>query len=264
MKKVTVVIPCRNEEDGIGAVIVGFDRKKLLASGYKLNILVVDNNSTDRTATVARLAGAKVIAEPNPGKGNAMVTGFFSIPKDTDYVVMLDGDNTYSPAEALRLLELLDSGFTSVVIGSRLGGRIPAGTMSFFNLMGNWIFSHMVRYFYRVNVTDVLTGYFAWRRDVIEELRPHLKSKGFAIEMEMITKMARLGHQIYSVPISYNARAGESSLRPIYDGSRILKMFLANLKWTPRVPKNVMITPQESASMTSQTFAETLEIEGQQ
>jgi len=109
--------------------------------------------------------------------------------------------------------------------------------MTGFNRLGNWIFSHLVRYSYRVNVTDVLTGYFAWNHAAIVRLRPHLQSPGFAIEMEMITKMARLGDQIYSVPISYNSRAGESNLHPVRDGARILKMYLRNLSWTPPKPK---------------------------
>jgi dolichol-phosphate mannosyltransferase len=146
---------------------------------------------------------------------------------------MLDGDNTYQPKEAMRLIELLDSGFCNVALGSRIGGRISDGSMTTFNRAGNWIFSHLVRYVYRVNVTDVLTGYFAWTRETVERLRPHLLSDGFAIEMEMITKMARLGEEIYSVPISYHARSGESSLHPIYDGFRILWMFTKNCFWKP-------------------------------
>jgi glycosyltransferase involved in cell wall biosynthesis len=233
MKNITVLIPCYNEQEGIRQVVRAFPRELLLAHGYELEILVIDNNSSDNTARVARRAGARVVFEAKKGKGNAIRTGMASLSSQTDYVVMLDGDDTYSPSEIIRLVEPLSSLFCNVVIGSRLGGRISDGSMKTFNLMGNWIYSHLVRYFYHVNVTDVLTGYFAWTKEVVEELRPHLTSDGFAIEMEMITKMARLGHEIYSVPISYHARAGESNLRPIYDGARILKMFIANLSWTP-------------------------------
>jgi dolichol-phosphate hexosyltransferase len=233
MKKITVIIPCYNEEAGIAGVITSLPRKALAAQGFEVEVLVIDNNSKDRTAEVATAAGARVIHEPKQGKGNAIRTGFYSISDDTNYVVMLDGDDTYRPEEILRLVEPIDSGFSRVVIGSRLSGKISEGSMRGFNRLGNWVFSHLVRYSYRVNVTDVLTGYFAWHRDVIVALRPHLKSNGFAIEMEMITKMARLGEEIYSVPISYHARAGESSLSPIGDGTRILKMYLSNLYWRP-------------------------------
>jgi glycosyltransferase involved in cell wall biosynthesis len=233
-RKITVLIPCYNEEEGIASVIDGFPRAQIERQGYTLDVVVIDNNSQDRTGEIARAHGATVLFEPKKGKGNAIRRGFYSIGEDTDYVVMLDGDNTYHPEEVLRLVELLDSGFCNVAIGSRLGGRVVEGSMHATNRIGNWVFSHLVRYFYRVNVTDVLTGYFAWKREAIERLRPHLRSEGFAIEMEMVTKMAKLGEDIYCVPITYAARAGDSHLRPFYDGSRILWMFTKNLFWKPQ------------------------------
>ncbi|HEX3081997.1 MAG TPA: glycosyltransferase family 2 protein [Candidatus Saccharimonadia bacterium] len=244
MKKVIALIPCYNEESGIANVINDFPRAELKAQGYKLEVIVIDNNSKDQTAEVARLAGAQVIHEPRQGKGNAIRTGFHMLPADTDFVVLLDGDDTYRPQEVLRLLEPLNAGFCNVIIGSRLGGRIAAGSMTGLNRTGNWVFSHLVRYAYRVNVTDVLTGYFAWNYDAVKQLRPHLRSSSFAIEMEMITKMARLGQEIYSVPISYHSRAGESSLDPFRDGTRILKMFLRNLTWKPAPATPAPVRPR--------------------
>lgn len=234
-EKVTVVIPCYNEAKGIANVIAGFDREELLHNGYELEIIVVDNNSTDNTAKVAKKAGARVITEKVKGKGNALRTGFRNVSEDSTYVAMLDGDDTYSPKELMRLLEPIRNDFCDVIIGSRLGGKMNAGAMTTFNRMGNWVFSHLVRYCYRANVTDVLTGYFAWKKPVIDNLSPRLESQGFAIEMEMITKMAKMSYDIYSVPISYHPRSGETNLRPIYDGYRILKMFIRNLFWKPGV-----------------------------
>jgi glycosyltransferase involved in cell wall biosynthesis len=242
LKKITVVIPCYNEEEGITAVIKGFPRAALRKHGFKLEVLVVDNNSKDRTAEVAKAAGARVLHEPKQGKGNAIRTAFYNVSEDTDYVVMCDGDDTYKAQELLRLVELLDSGFAEVVIGSRMGGKMRQGSMKGFNRLGNWGFSFLVRSVYKVNVTDTLTGYFGWKRDVIVQLRQHLKSAGFAIEMEMITKMARMGYQIYSVPISYEPRLGESSLRPVYDGSRILREFLRQLRWRQPVERVAFVS----------------------
>lgn len=242
MKKITALVPCYNEEQGIAAVIKGFPYDRLQAQGYQLEVLVVDNNSKDRTAEVARAAGATVVHEPKQGKGNAIRTAFYNISDDTDYVIMLDGDDTYKSDEMLRLVELLDSGFSDVVIGSRMGGKMDDGSMKGFNRLGNWGFSFLVRTIYQVNVTDTLTGYFAWKREVIVQLRQHLQSAGFAIEMEMITKMARLGYDIYSVPITYAPRLGESSLRPIYDGSRILREFLRQLRWRPRLERVAFVS----------------------
>ncbi len=234
-KKITVLIPCYNEEGGISEVIKKFPREKLASLNYDLEVVVIDNNSTDKTSEIARSMGATVILEPKKGKGNAMRTGFASVSPDTDYVVMLDGDDTYRPEEILRVIEPLDSNFCDVVIGSRLLGRISEGSMTPMNFVGNKIFSLLVRIFYGVKVTDVLTGYFAWKKDALDRLRPHLISQGFAIEMEMVTKMARMGEEIYSAPISYDSREGDTNLRPIYDGSRILWMFTKNLTWKPLV-----------------------------
>jgi glycosyltransferase involved in cell wall biosynthesis len=233
MKKVTVLIPCYNEAEAIKNVIEKFPRKKMAAQGYALDVLVVDNNSTDNTAQIARSVGARVILEAKKGKGNAVRTGFYNIADDTDYVVMLDGDDTYKPEEICRLIEPIDSGFAKVIIGSRMYGQIQVGSMKKLNHLGNRVYSRLVRTGYQVKVTDVLTGYYAWSREVVESLRPHLRSEDFAIEMEMMTKMARLGYEIYSVPISYDSRLGNSSLKPFSDGARIMKMYVRNLRWSP-------------------------------
>ena len=231
IKKIAVLIPCHNEAEGIASVIKKFPWDKIKSNHMSATIIVIDNNSSDGTAEVALALGAQVIRETKKGKGNAMRAGFKALPKDTDYVVMLDGDDTYDSREILRMIEPLDSNFCDVVIGSRLGGKMHDDAMRTLNRAGNWFFTHLVRIYYRVNVTDVLTGYYAWTKQAVDELHPHLISDGFAIEMEMITKMAKLGHEIYSVPISYTPRSGATNLRPIYDGRRIFRMYIRNLRW---------------------------------
>lgn len=232
-KKLVVVIPCYNEARGIGEVIARFPRTKLRAQGIRLEILVVDNNSTDDTSAVARAAGATVIHEPNKGKGNALRTGFKNIPNDTDYIAMLDGDGTYDAGEIMRLLEPLRSGFSDVVVGSRLCGIIQSDAMNQLNYIGNKLFTFLARLLYGCKATDVLTGYFAWRKEALDEIAPYITSSGFAIEMEMVIKMARLGHRMTSVPISYFNRAGDSHLRPVRDGCRILGVALKHFIWRP-------------------------------
>jgi glycosyltransferase involved in cell wall biosynthesis len=231
VKKITALIPCYNEADAITDLIAAFPRQRLRKAGYELDILVVDNNSKDNTAELARASGARVITELKQGKGHAVKTGFYNIADDTDFIVMLDGDNTYRPEEILRLIEPLDSGFAKVIIGSRMHGKIEAGSMRSLNHFGNRIYSRMVRTLYGVLVSDTLTGYFAWSREVVEALRPHIHSAGFTIEMEMVTKTARLGYEIYSVPVSYYNRMGDSSLNPLKDGALILHECLRNLRW---------------------------------
>lgn len=247
LNKLIILIPCHNEEESIGKVIKKMPFQHLRHMGLEPEVIVINNKSTDRTREVALEAGARVIDESRKGKGNAMRRGFASLPADTKYVVMLDGDDTYAPNEVLRLVEPLQSGFCKVVIGSRLSGRMQDNAMNKVSRLGNWLFTHMVRLTYKVAVTDVLTGYFAWTKEAIDDLAPHLRSHGFAIEMEMITKMARLDYEIYSVPISYHPRIGSSNLQPFSDGARILKMFLKNIRWCPTHKNTQVITKKEDA-----------------
>lgn len=237
MKKISIIIPCYNEEKGIGKVISGIQKDRLKKLGFKTEVIVIDNNSKDDTAKTASEHGAVVYFERKRGKGYALKTGFRNISRDADYVVMLDGDNTYKSSEIPRLIEPLESGFCDVVIGSRLEGKLTGKALSFSHRLVNWYFTFFTRSFYFVNITDTCTGYFAWKKNVVDDLILHTKSTGFAIEAEMITKMAKLGYKIYSVPITYDRREGESKLSPFIDGMRIAWVLLRNITWKLDSPK---------------------------
>ncbi|WP_236022849.1 glycosyltransferase family 2 protein [Dictyobacter formicarum] len=232
-EKIAILIPCYNEEQGIAKVIDDIPYQTLNKYGYEAIIIVIDNNSSDRTAEVAASKGARVIFERVKGKGNAIRRAFQCIDSDTDYIVMLDGDATYHAREMLRLIEPISNKFCDVVIGSRLGGKITKNAFKMQNRLANWMYTFLVRCFYGANITDVLSGYFAWRGDVIVGMRDHLESDGFSIEMEMISKMVKLNYSIYSVPITYSIRTGETKLAPMKDGLKILYTFSRNLFWSP-------------------------------
>jgi len=237
MKKITLLVPCYNEEKSIGKVIDDIPRDSLKRNGYTIEVLVVDNNSKDKTAEVAKKKGARVIEEMKQGKGNAVRTGFKNISKDTDFIVMLDGDSTYHPEEMLRLIEPLASGFGDAIIGSRLEGKMNGHALTMSHRLANWFFTFITRHFYpNANVSDTCTGYFAWTKKAITILNGYIESKGFAIEAEMITKMAKLGLHIYSVPITYSPRCEgtESNLRPFSDAMKITSMLIKNIKWSPK------------------------------
>ncbi len=234
MKKITVLIPCYNEELGVGNVVEEIPHRKLKALGYKTEVIVINNNSTDKTVEVAKSKNATVIDEPKKGKGYAILTGFRNIPDDTDIVVMLDGDNTYKSREMLRLIEPLDSGFCDVVIGTRLSGKMGSDSMTYFNRIGNWLFTFLVRVAYNGNVTDVCTGYFAWKKHVVDKLKDSINSNGFSIEMDMITKMAKMDYEMFSIPITYEKSTTISKLRPIRDGLNILSTWMKNFYWNPK------------------------------
>jgi len=233
LQKITILIPCHNEERGIGSVIDGIPLRLLKRLGYKTEVIVINNNSTDRTAHIAQKRNATVILEKKKGKGHAIKKGFSAVSEDTVFVIMLDGDNTYKTKEIIRLIEPLMSNFCDVIIGSRLGGKMQKNSFRLRNRIANWTYTFLVRQFYRTNITDVLSGYFAWKKDVLDRLMPHLESEGFEIEMEMITKMQKLGFEVYSVPITYDERIGHTKIEAIKDGIRILTMLFKNLQWTP-------------------------------
>jgi len=241
MRKLTILIPCHNEERGISKVIHTVPLRLLKKLDILTEIIVIDNNSTDRTVENALAANAIVVRETKKGKGNAILKGFNSVKSGTHFVVMLDGDNTYKSKEIVRMIEPLMHNFCDVVVGSRLGGKIKKNSLKFQNRVVNWIYTFIVRQFYKANVTDVLSGYFAWKKEVLDELTPHLESSGFEIEMEMITKMKRLGFEMFSVPITYDEREGVTKIDSIRDGIKILTMFAKNLNWTPKAKRQTRI-----------------------
>ncbi len=244
-KKLSILIPCFNEEKGIGKVLENIPVKTLKSLGYSTHIVVIDNNSTDNTALVAKKHHVTILTESRQGKGHAIKKGFDALAKDTTYVVMLDGDNSYKPYEIPRLLEPLENNFCDVVVGSRLSGKIEKDAWTFFHRGANWFYTFFVRQFYKANTTDVLSGYFAWKKDVIDHIRPYLKTGGFAIEMEMIIKTVRMGYTVYSVPITYSQREGRSKLQPISDGIRISTIFLRYLTWSTQKGKRYARTKGE-------------------
>ncbi len=234
LKKITVLIPCHNEEEGLGKVLGGIPYYFLRSIGYSIEVIVIDNNSTDNTSKIAIERGVRVIREEKKGKGNAIKTGFLAISPDTRYVVMLDGDNTYKAKEMSRLLEPLITNFCDAVIGTRLGGKMKKNSFRFSNRVANWLYTFLVRQVYIANTTDVLSGYYAWKKSVVDNLLPYLNSGGFAIEMDMLTKMMKLGYEVYSVQITYDKRDGVSKLQAFSDGLKIFYVFFKNLFWKPQ------------------------------
>lgn len=237
MEKVTVIIPVYNEEKGIGKVLDSMPFDKLKHLGFDIDVVVVDNNSKDDTKKEVLKRNITIIHEPNQGKGHALKTGFKSVSPESKYIVILDGDNTYKAEEMPRLLEPLQNNFCDVIIGSRIGGKTIRGSLTTSHRFFNWVFAFLVRHFYGANITDCLSGYFAFKREALDKLLMHLESKGFAIEMEMITKMKKLGMELYSVPITYDRRLGYSKLQSYTDGGKILLTFVNNLTWDPRPRK---------------------------
>jgi glycosyltransferase involved in cell wall biosynthesis len=168
---VTILIPTKNEEDGIGWVIDEFQKL-----GYS-NIFVIDGHSTDRTREIAEEKGARVVLQTGKGKGQAIAEAFKLI--DSEVLVMIDGDGTYDPKDVDKLLEPIRRGIAEHVIGNRLM-NFEEGAFTRLNLIGNKIFNALFRFLYGVPVYDMLTGYRAFTKDLYKSVE--LEKHGFEVE----------------------------------------------------------------------------------
>lgn len=212
---VTILIPTKNEEDGIGWVIDEF--RKL---GYN-NIFVIDGHSTDRTREIAEAKGAKVVLQSGKGKGQAVAEAFKMI--DTPVVVMIDGDGTYDPKDIEKMLQPIERGIAEHVIGNRLE-NFEKGAFTRLNLIGNKIFNWLFRFLYGVEVHDMLSGYRAFTRELYKSVE--LEKHGFEVETELTVETVVKGFRIAEVPINYYKRKGKANLHPIKDGWRIGKTII--------------------------------------
>lgn len=213
---ITILLPAKNEENGIEATFEALPLDRLKELGYPTEILVADGRSHDRTREVALQYGARVIQQLGTGKGRA-VRSALDVAKG-DYVIMLDADATY-PAHAIpAFAALLDAGY-DVVMGSRFRGLIDEGAMKRVNRVGNHGLSWLATALYAKRCTDVCTGMWAFRRDLVRGLG--LTSTHFEIEAELFARCARAGVRLVEVPIAYTKREGVTKLGSVKDGLRI-------------------------------------------
>ncbi|MFW6385374.1 MAG: S-layer glycoprotein N-glycosyltransferase AglJ [Halodesulfurarchaeum sp.] len=224
---VCVLVPTLDEAETIGDVVSGF-----IDRGYT-NVLVVDGGSADDTTDIAETEGATVIEQSGSGKGQAVREGLEYVQSafDVEYVLMLDGDGTYRPDQADRLLEPLRDGEAEHVIGNRFADMQP-GAMTRFNHFGNWIFNGGFARVHGENYQDILSGYRAFTVESAD--RMHLTAQGFGIETEMAVECVKNDVSVTVVPITYQARPAGSdpNLHPLTDGGRILYTLYSLAKTT--------------------------------
>ncbi|MBC8071160.1 MAG: glycosyltransferase family 2 protein [Deltaproteobacteria bacterium] len=214
----TSVIPARNEAATIAEVVRG-----CLAQPGIAEVIVVDDASTDGTATAATAAGATVLRSETPlGKGAAMRLGMAHARGDT--IVLLDGDGQDPPGDIPRLLAALEHG-AELAIGSRFLGTFEPGAITAVDRFGNRALSRVLDRLYGVALTDTQAGFRAIRRTLLERLE--LRARHFEIETELLVRSLQAGATVVEVPVSRRPRrAGTSRLRRIPDGLRILGCML--------------------------------------
>jgi glycosyltransferase involved in cell wall biosynthesis len=216
-KRVAVLVPCFNEEAAIARVVGDF-RKALPGA----TVYVYDNNSTDRTAAVARDAGAVVRSETRQGKGNVVRRMFADI--EADVYVLVDGDATYDAASAPRMVGRLVAERLDMVVGRRL--EQSCGAYRFGHRFGNRLLSGFLAAVFGRAFADILSGYRVFSRRFVKTL-PVL-SDGFEIETELTVHALELALPVAEIDTPYYARplGSVSKLNTWGDGLRIVSTII--------------------------------------
>jgi glycosyltransferase involved in cell wall biosynthesis len=219
---VTVVLPCLNERDAVG-FCVAQAIEAMRTGGIRGEVVVVDNGSTDGSADIAAVAGARVIREPRRGYGRALRTGFEQARGAV--VVMADADGTYDFSKLPEITRPVMTDEVDLHLATRLDGA-TSETMPFLHrYLGTPVITYLTsRASGRKLTADSQTGYRAFRRDRILDLG--LVGNGMELASEMLIKSARAGLRIGNIEGGYSPRIGESKLDTWSDGWRHLKLIL--------------------------------------
>jgi len=210
---IVVIIPAYNEENSVGRVID--DIPKSLVR----EIIVVNNNSNDNTAVVAKRAGATVLDERKQGYGFACLKGIDylkKLEKKPDVVVFLDADYSDHPEEMTKIVAPILENKVDLVIGSRALGNKEKGSMTPQQVFGNWLATTLIKWLYGVVYTD-LGPFRAIQYDRLIDLNMCDETYGWTVEMQV--KAAKQGLRSMELPVSYRVRVGQSKISGTIKGT---------------------------------------------
>ena len=208
MKKLSIIIPCFNEQSFIEQII---DKVRQVSLDYSMEkeIIVIDDASTDGTvqivnAYIKKNQSVKLILHPvNKGKGACVQSGLKEVTGEI--VIIQDADLEYDPADYNKMLSPIVSGHADVVYGSRFMGSGPHRVLFFWHTIGNKLLTFFSNIFTGVNLTDMETGYKMFTTEIIKRIQ--IKEKRFGIEPEITAKICRIKDiRIYEVGIAYYGR----------------------------------------------------------
>jgi glycosyltransferase involved in cell wall biosynthesis len=225
--RVSFIVPAYNEAATIEQVLERVD-----ALGMDRQIVVVDDGSTDDTPLILAgwegRDGVTVIRQPNRGKGAAIRA---AIPHlDGDVTVIQDADLEYDPADVPELIEPITRGAADVVYGSRLSGGRPQRAYMFWHLVGNRFLSLLTNVLFNTTLSDMETGYKAFRTDVLRSLE--LREDDFAIEPELTAQICRRKLRIYELPIAYYGRTYAEGKKITWrDGFKAIRVLVRLRVW---------------------------------
>jgi glycosyltransferase involved in cell wall biosynthesis len=199
----SVIMPVYNEAETLDAMM----RRVLKEIPHNLELIVIDDGSTDGSGAIADACArtdprVRVLHQKNAGKTAALRRGF-EISRGA-IVIIQDADAEYDPSEIDPVIQPILNGHADVVYGSRFLVRRAARVLYYYHFLANSFLTRLSNLMTNLNMTDVETGYKAFRGEIIRNMI--IKSRGFGVEIEVTAKIAKLGVKIYEVPISYYGR----------------------------------------------------------
>lgn len=226
MTEISVVIPCYNEEKNIEKCI-----QKSFSAFEKLGIegevIVVDNNSTDKSSEIAKNSGAKVVFCEQVGYGNALRCGFKAA--SGKYIIMGDGDDSYDFSEIPEFYFEITTKNVDMITGTRLKGTIHKGAMPFLHrYLGTPVLTFILNLLYKTKISDSQCGMRMFKRDCLDKIE--FKTTGMEFASELFVQFAKHNFSIKEIPIHlYPVHNRKSKLNPIRDGLRHLFYLISAL-----------------------------------
>lgn len=218
-KLVSIVLTSYNEEKNISRTIKDC---KILKKFFPIEIILVDAASKDKTVAIAKtLRIDRIIRFPfKRGKGADFWAG--GLAAKGDYIIQIDTDHQFQPYEIPLFVEVLEKE-ADVVIGTRFNeGKVEQGSISFNNLLGNWIMSFATSIACGRKITDVMAGFKGFRKNAFLAL--DLQARHFEYEAEVVVKAVKMGMNLVQIPITYTKRVGGvSGIKALKDGLNVLK-----------------------------------------
>lgn len=227
MVEIIVIIPVKNEEEGIGNVI-----KQLTESNPAIsNIIVIDGRSKDGTKEIAEALGVEIFEGEGRGKGRDLRLFFETHDIDGgDIYVMMDGDDTYDTKDLEHLLQPIIEGDADVVMGSRIKELMEQGAMRRGMYFGNRLLTFTAKLLYgKWDLKDLCTGYWAFNNKALENIA--ITAEGFDLEANLFAYFVKSKYRIAHVPIHYRKREGKSKLEWNHDGGKIFSRLIKDRFW---------------------------------